>query len=90
MHAEDIKRHPNGTIDIDFYREQAVSMRRESMTRFVKGTTRISRPLIAVAVLAAGTYAVTKGPASNASELRSSADTQFKEAPARPGMGRPI
>lgn len=87
MHTEDIKRHPNGTIDIDFYRQQAVSTRRDEMTRFIKGTPRIVRPLIAVAALMIAAYALPARPLSGGNELRSSLGAGSLP---QPGVGQPL
>jgi hypothetical protein len=57
-----IRRRTNGSIDIDFYREQSVTERRAVMTAFLKGAGRVARPLIAVAALATAVYLA---PASN-------------------------
>ena len=53
---QDIHRRTNGSIDIDFYREQGLMERRAVMTAFFKGAGKVARPLIAVAALTAAAY----------------------------------
>lgn len=47
-----IRRRTDGSIDIDFYRQQGLMERRLVMTGFVSGLGKIVRPAIAIAMLA--------------------------------------
>jgi hypothetical protein len=78
MHTNDIQRRDNGTIDIDFYRQRALSERQEVMNSFLRRLGAAARPLIAVAVLAFAAYSVAVRPPSTAGEVRSSPPVQFK------------
>ena len=78
MQTEEIRRRDNGTIDIDYYRQRALSARREVMTNFFRGAGRVARPLIAVAVLSLAVYTVAVRAPSTAGEVRSFPPIQFK------------
>jgi hypothetical protein len=49
-------RRRDGSIDIDFYREKGLMERRAVMTGFFKGASKLGRPLVAAAALAAALY----------------------------------
>lgn len=53
MHIDKIKRRSNGTIDIDFYRNEAFSLRRAATKKFFKRVRSAGRPLIGVATIIA-------------------------------------
>jgi hypothetical protein len=46
MSIEKIERRSNGTIDVDFYRQEAFLLRREATNKFFRRIRRASRPLI--------------------------------------------
>src|SRR5262245_39476513 len=53
MNIEKIKRRSNGTIDVDFYRQEAFLFRREATNKLFRRIRRASRPLIgAVTIIA--------------------------------------
>ena len=53
MNIEKIKRLSNGTIDVDFYRQETFRLRREATNKLFRRIGRASRPLIgAVTVIA--------------------------------------
>lgn len=55
--SERVRRRTNGTIDIDSYRQEALFLRAQTRTEFLKRVGRVARPLIGtVAILVA--YAV--------------------------------
>ncbi len=49
---QDIRRRHDGSIDIDFYRQQGLTERRAVMTNFFGSATKLLKPLVAAAVLA--------------------------------------
>jgi hypothetical protein len=53
MSIEKIKRRSNGTIDVDFYRQEAFLLRRESTNKLFRRIRRASRPLIGAATIIA-------------------------------------
>ena len=53
MNIDKIKRRSNGTIDVDFYRQEAFLLRREATNKFFRRVRRASRPLIGVATIIA-------------------------------------
>ena len=53
MNIDKIKRRSNGTIDVDFYREQAFLLRREATNKFFRRIRRASRPFIGTVTLIA-------------------------------------
>ena len=53
---QDIRRRPNGSIDIDFYRQTGLMERRAVMTNFFSGARKLGKPLVAAAVLAGALY----------------------------------
>jgi len=53
MNIEKIKRLSNGTIDVDFYRQEAFLLRREATNRIFRRIRRGSRPLICVVTIIA-------------------------------------
>ena len=58
-----VRRHPDGSIDCDFYRRRAATLRRRQVRRFVRGMATMTRPLIAAALLGAMLVAMpTRGP----------------------------
>ena len=54
MHAEEIRRRSNGTVDIDFYRQRATALRLQTQTDALRKLGGAIRPLIAAIVLALG------------------------------------
>jgi hypothetical protein len=48
---QDIRRRPDGSIDIDFYRQRGLMERRIVMTGFFKGFGQVVKPLAAVALI---------------------------------------
>jgi hypothetical protein len=48
-----IRRRSNGTIDIDFYRQQALSLRAQARTDFFRALNCLVRPAFAIVVLVA-------------------------------------
>jgi chromosomal replication initiation ATPase DnaA len=53
MNIEKIKRLSNGTIDVDFYRQETFRLRREATNKLFRRIRRASRPLIgAVTIIA--------------------------------------
>jgi len=53
-----IRRRTNGSIDIDFYRQQGLMERRAVMIGFVEGLRNIARPTIAIAIIVAAISAM--------------------------------
>lgn len=53
MNIETIKHRCNGTVDIDFYRQEAFLLRREATNKFFRRIRRASRPFIGVATIIA-------------------------------------
>lgn len=53
MNIETIKLRSSGTVDIDFYRQEAFLLRREATNKFFRRIRRASRPLIGVATIIA-------------------------------------
>jgi hypothetical protein len=51
MHTDPIRRSSNGTVDIEFYRERALTMRAQARTRAFRSLSCMVRPLIAIAIL---------------------------------------
>ena len=47
---QQVRRRSNGTIDVDFYREQALTERAEVMTAFFRGVAKTARSAIASAL----------------------------------------
>ena len=52
MNIEKIKRLSNGTIDVDFYRQETFRLRREATNKLFRRIRLASRPLIAVTIIA--------------------------------------
>jgi len=53
MSIEKIKRRDNGTVDVDFYRQEAFLLRREATNKFFRRIRRASRPFIGTVTLIA-------------------------------------
>jgi len=53
MSIEKIKRRNNGTVDVDFYRQEAFLLRREATNKFFRRIRRASRPFIGTVTLIA-------------------------------------
>jgi hypothetical protein len=53
MDNEKIKRRTNGTVDVDFYRQEAFLQRREATNKFFRHIRRASRPFIGTVTLIA-------------------------------------
>jgi len=53
---QDIRRRHDGSIDIDFYRQQGLMERRAVMTNFFSGAKKLAKPLAAAAVLVGALY----------------------------------
>ena len=53
MNIEKIKRRTNGTVNVDFYREEAFLLRREATNKFFRRIRRASRPFIGTVTLIA-------------------------------------
>ena len=53
MDIEKIKRRTNGTVDVDFYRQEAFLHRREATNKFFRRIRRASRPFIGTVTLIA-------------------------------------
>ena len=69
MSIEKIKRRTNGTVDVDFYRQEAFLLRREATNKFFRRIRRASRPFIGTVTLIAN-YALltpreTSPPSTN-------------------------
>ena len=60
-------RRRDGSIDIDFYRQKGLMERRAVMTGFFKGASKLGRPLVAAAALAA---ALSMAPARDGTGYR--------------------
>ena len=56
LEQPNIRRHHNGSIDIDFYRQAGLTERCLVMTGFVSGLKKAQRGVIAVLLLAAAIY----------------------------------
>jgi hypothetical protein len=80
MQTQDIRRRENGTIDIDYYRQEALSHRREVMTSFFRRAGRAARPLIAITAVALAVHSFATRPPSTESDLRSSQDVRVLRA----------
>jgi hypothetical protein len=48
---QQFRRRTNGTVDYDYYRQEALMLRRATRTEFVRGLARLVRPLAAVAII---------------------------------------
>jgi hypothetical protein len=46
-----VRRHPDNSIDYDFYRRRAGRLRRGTIHHSVKGMARMIRPLVAIVLL---------------------------------------
>jgi hypothetical protein len=58
-----VRRHPDGSIDYDFYRRRAARLRSEKVRKSVRGMARMLRPLIAIALLLGTLFATpTRAP----------------------------
>jgi hypothetical protein len=57
MHMDSVHRRANGTVDIDFYRREAVLLRRQAGKKIFRRIGRLSKPLIGAATIVA-TYAL--------------------------------
>ena len=69
MNTEKVKRRSNGTVDVDFYRQEAFLLRREATNKLFKRIRRASRPLIGTVTIIAN-YALltpreTSPPSAN-------------------------
>ena len=53
MNIEKIKRRTNGTIDVDFYRQEAFVLRRDATNKLFRRLRRAGRPLIGVVTIIA-------------------------------------
>jgi len=53
MNIEKIKRRCNGTIDVDFYRQEAFFLRREATNKLFRRIKHAGRPLIGVITIIA-------------------------------------
>lgn len=53
MNIDKIKRRSNGTIDVDFYRQEAFLLRREATNKYFRRIRRASRPFIGTVTLIA-------------------------------------
>jgi hypothetical protein len=53
MSIEKIKRRSNGTVDVDFYRQEAFLLRREATNKLFNRIRRASRPLIGTVTIVA-------------------------------------
>lgn len=51
MYADPIRRSSDGTVDIEFYRERALTMRAQARTRAFRSLSCTGRPMIAIAIL---------------------------------------
>jgi len=51
LDRQQFRRRINGTIDYDYYRQQAMMHRRATRTDFVRGLVRLIRPLAAMAII---------------------------------------
>jgi hypothetical protein len=58
MQTEPIRRHVDGSIHYDYYRNRALTLRAETMTGFFKGLSAIKKPLALIASLAAAFAAI--------------------------------
>jgi hypothetical protein len=70
--TDDIRRHPNGCIDYDFYRAQAVALRRQAMRDIGPGLAGVG-----TAIMAGGLGFATVIPAAGFPGLAASRTTQF-------------
>jgi len=64
MSIEKIKRRNNGTVDVDFYRQEAFLLRREATNKFFRRIRRASRPFIGTVTLIANYALLTPREAS--------------------------
>jgi hypothetical protein len=51
MQPKHVRRHPDGSIDYDFYHRRAARLRSEKMRKSITGMAPMIKPLIAIAVL---------------------------------------
>jgi len=55
--CQDIRRHPDGSLDFDFYRRRATKLRRQARRKFLRANAvPLTRALIAVAAIVAALY----------------------------------
>jgi hypothetical protein len=50
-HQQQFRRRANGTIDYDYYRQEALMLQRATRTEFMRGLVRLIRPLAAIAII---------------------------------------
>jgi len=48
---QQFRRRTNGTIDYDYYRQEAMMLRQATRTEFVRGLARLIRPAAAIAII---------------------------------------
>jgi hypothetical protein len=60
LEQPNVRRRPDGSIDIDFYRREAAAERRAATADFVRGAVRLRGGLIAAIVLATGLYVASQ------------------------------
>jgi hypothetical protein len=58
MYTDHVRRHPDGSIDFDFYRRRAARRRAQAMRRLVSRVKLYRNPLVGVALLAAIAMAI--------------------------------
>jgi hypothetical protein len=67
MYSDDFRRHPDGSIDFNFYRRRARRLRRQAMRQLFKRQKGYCIPLLAAAVvtaifMATGTFGSSHAP----------------------------
>lgn len=63
--TEQVRRRTNGTVDIDYYRNRSLMLRREAMTNVARGVNFSVVQLVAAALLVALIAMISRGSASN-------------------------
>ena len=84
MNIEKTKRRTNGTVDVDFYREEAFLLRREATNKFFRRIRRASRPFIGTVTLIANYALLTPREPSPPSNNSISVSAEVPLVPTEP------
>jgi len=87
MQAHEIRRHADGSLDVDFYRRRAVRLRRQALGDMLRAkAVPLTRVLVAAAILAVTVYLVPAADGSGWNGERTSHNTSVAlPRPAAPG-----
>jgi chromosomal replication initiation ATPase DnaA len=84
MNIEKIKRLSNGTIDVDFYRQETFRLRREATNKLFRRIRRASRPLIGAVTIIANYALLTPREPSTPSTNSIFVSAEIPLAPTEP------